>query len=99
MSLDAPKSTQFIIESNKQIKHSSEENCVDKYKPIDPEKGDIFSIQGYPPNHPPPAYTKDNNNGPLKADFEAAIELTGYGRFHYILLTICGLVSTSEVIL
>lgn len=31
-----------------------------------------------------------------KADFETAIELTGYGRFHYILLGICGLVSTSE---
>lgn len=31
-----------------------------------------------------------------KADFENAIELTGYGKFHYILLAICGLVSTSE---
>lgn len=32
----------------------------------------------------------------VKADFEEAIELAGYGRFHYILLGICGLVSTSE---
>lgn len=32
----------------------------------------------------------------LKADFEQAIELCGYGKFHYILLAICGLVSTSE---
>lgn len=31
-----------------------------------------------------------------KADFERAIELAGYGRFHYLLLGICGLVSTSE---
>lgn len=31
-----------------------------------------------------------------KADFEQAIELTGYGKFHYLLLAICGLVSTSE---
>jgi len=31
-----------------------------------------------------------------KADFEGAIEHTGYGQFHYILLGICGLVSTSE---
>lgn len=31
-----------------------------------------------------------------KADFEQAIELTGYGKFHYVLLAICGLVSTSE---
>ena len=31
-----------------------------------------------------------------KADFERAIELTGYGKFHYLLLTICGFVSTSE---
>ncbi|EFA11011.1 synaptic vesicle glycoprotein 2B [Tribolium castaneum] len=31
-----------------------------------------------------------------KADFERAIELTGYGKFHYILLAVCGFVSTSE---
>lgn len=31
-----------------------------------------------------------------KADFEQAIELTGYGKFHYILLAVCGFVSTSE---
>lgn len=31
-----------------------------------------------------------------KADFETAIEMTGYGKFHYYLLAICGLVSTSE---
>jgi hypothetical protein len=43
------------------------------------------------PSFSPPAY--NNNEG---ADFETAIELTGYGRFHYILLAICGLVSTSE---
>lgn len=35
-------------------------------------------------------------NSVVKADFEQAIELTGYGKFHYILLAICGLVSTSE---
>ncbi|KAL4717278.1 hypothetical protein ACJJTC_017165 [Scirpophaga incertulas] len=34
--------------------------------------------------------------GSEKADFERAIELTGYGRFHYLLLAVCGLVSTSE---
>lgn len=46
---------------------------------------------------------KNGNNKPdpekgqvLKADFEQAIELAGYGKFHYILLGICGLVSTSE---
>nr|CAH7721801.1 unnamed protein product [Callosobruchus chinensis] len=30
------------------------------------------------------------------ADFEKAIELTRYGKFHYLLLAICGFVSTSE---
>ncbi|XP_073989715.1 synaptic vesicle glycoprotein 2B isoform X2 [Rhodnius prolixus] len=30
------------------------------------------------------------------ADFEQAIELTGYGKFHYFLLFVCGFVSTSE---
>ncbi|KAM3965538.1 synaptic vesicle glycoprotein 2B [Aphomia sociella] len=40
----------------------------------------------------------DPEKGPNseKADFERAIELTGYGRFHYLLLAVCGLVSTSE---
>ncbi|ALC48849.1 CG3168 [Drosophila busckii] len=33
---------------------------------------------------------------PIVANFERAIELCGYGKFHYILLAICGLVSTSE---
>ncbi|GLH05621.1 Organic cation transporter-like protein [Gryllus bimaculatus] len=31
-----------------------------------------------------------------RADFEKAIELTGYGKFHYFLLAVCGFVSTSE---
>lgn len=31
-----------------------------------------------------------------KADFEGAIEHTGYGKFHAALLLICGFVSTSE---
>ncbi|XP_057341393.1 synaptic vesicle glycoprotein 2B [Microplitis mediator] len=32
----------------------------------------------------------------IKADFEKAIELTEYGKFHYFLLAVCGFVSTSE---
>ncbi|XP_012281813.1 synaptic vesicle glycoprotein 2B [Orussus abietinus] len=32
----------------------------------------------------------------IKADFERAIELTEYGKFHYFLLAVCGFVSTSE---
>ncbi|XP_017870658.1 PREDICTED: synaptic vesicle glycoprotein 2B [Drosophila arizonae] len=35
-------------------------------------------------------------NRPIVANFERAIELCEYGKFHYILLAICGLVSTSE---
>lgn len=31
-----------------------------------------------------------------KADFEGAIERTEYGKFHYLLLAVCGFVSTSE---
>lgn len=37
-----------------------------------------------------------SGSGGLKAGFEQAIEMCGYGKFHYILLAICGLVSTSE---
>lgn len=45
--------------------------------------------------------TKGKNIDPekgscLKADFEKAIELTDYGKFHYFLLAVCGFVSTSE---
>lgn len=32
------------------------------------------------------------NANVARADFETAIELTGYGKFHYYLLAICGLV-------
>lgn len=39
----------------------------------------------------------DPEKGPSdKADFEGAIEQAGYGKFHYLLLAICGFVSTSE---
>lgn len=38
----------------------------------------------------------EKGSGSDKADFEKAIELAGYGRFHYLLLAVCGLVSTSE---
>lgn len=32
----------------------------------------------------------------VQADFEKAIELSEYGKFHYFLLAVCGFVSTSE---
>lgn len=39
----------------------------------------------------------DPEKGPSdKADFEGAIEQAGYGKFHYLLLAVCGFVSTSE---
>lgn len=43
-----------------------------------------------------PIAANKTTNHVAKADFEQAIELTGYGKFHYLLLAICGLVSTSE---
>lgn len=63
----------------------------EQYKPFDPEKGDALT-QSF--HQLPPPYSSDGPS--TAADFEAAIELTGYGKFHYILLGICGLVSTSE---
>ena len=42
---------------------------------------------------PPSDFDKSDSD---KADFEGAIEKTKYGKFHYILLAICGFVSTSE---
>lgn len=60
------------------------------YRPLDPERGDALARSFH---QSPPPYS---NDGPTRADFETAIELTGYGKFHYILLAICGLVSTSE---
>uniref|UniRef100_A0A8D8ZZ21 Synaptic vesicle glycoprotein 2B n=1 Tax=Cacopsylla melanoneura TaxID=428564 RepID=A0A8D8ZZ21_9HEMI len=38
----------------------------------------------------------ENGNSCETVDFERAIELTGYGKFHYFLLIVCGFVSTSE---
>ncbi|XP_065215026.1 synaptic vesicle glycoprotein 2C-like isoform X2 [Planococcus citri] len=49
---------------------------------------------------PPPTNGKFEivENGQIfdAVDFERAIELAGYGKFHYFLLVICGFVSTSE---
>ncbi|XP_050667071.1 synaptic vesicle glycoprotein 2B [Leptidea sinapis] len=48
-----------------------------------------------PPLHSPTKFDPEKGV-PEKADFERAIELARYGRFHYLLLAVCGLVSTSE---
>lgn len=66
---------------------SSEE----QYRPFDPERGHVVA-QSNNQQQPPPY----NDGAVARADFETAIEQTGYGKFHYILLGICGLVSTSE---
>lgn len=60
------------------------------YRTFDPERADAIAQTFH---QLPPPYC---NGDPSRADFEAAIEMTGYGKFHYILLGICGLVSTSE---
>lgn len=54
----------------------------------------IDNCEKYPPHIS--SITPIANANVTKADFETAIELTGYGKFHYYLLAICGLVSTSE---
>ncbi|CRL02157.1 CLUMA_CG015079, isoform A [Clunio marinus] len=61
-----------------------------QFKTVVEESSDLEGGHGSP--------CSSNNNLPSsgRADFEAAIELAGYGKFHYILLAICGLVSTSE---
>lgn len=71
---------------------TSEKNQIvreEQYRPLDPEKADALTQTFH---QLPPPY----NGESCQADFERAIELTGYGKFHYILLGICGLVSTSE---
>ncbi|KAG5891551.1 hypothetical protein JTB14_028569 [Gonioctena quinquepunctata] len=40
--------------------------------------------------------SSDADKSSDKADFEKAIELTRYGKFHFLLLGVCGFVSTSE---
>lgn len=71
--------------------HKNQINSEEHYRPFDPERGDVVAQSFH--QLPPPSY---DDGGPVRADFETAIELTGYGKFHYILLGICGLVSTSE---
>lgn len=60
---------------------SSEE----QYRPFDPERGHA-SAHSLNQQQPPPY----NDAAVARADFETAIEQTGYGKFHYILLGICG---------
>lgn len=67
----------------------------EQYRPLDPELGSDAIAQSF--HQLPPPYSVDHDHdGITRADFESAIELCGYGKFHYILLGICGLVSTSE---
>lgn len=75
-----------------QIKTGDKNQIVkeEQYRPFDPEKPDAIAQTFH---QLPPPYC---SGGPMRADFEMAIEMTGYGKFHYILLAICGLVSTSE---
>lgn len=61
----------------------------------DKDKSIQILNQSTNPNDLPPKYDLEKGDHE-KADFEEAIELAGYGRFHYLLLAICGLVSTSE---
>ncbi|XP_028145548.1 synaptic vesicle glycoprotein 2B [Diabrotica virgifera virgifera] len=44
----------------------------------------------------PSKLSSDVDKSSDKADFEKAIELTRYGKFHFLLLAVCGFVSTSE---
>jgi hypothetical protein len=48
----------------------------ENYRPLDPEHGDALAHHFH---QSPPPYS---NDGPTRADFETAIELTGYGKFH-----------------
>lgn len=65
----------------------------ERYRPFDPERADAVNRNLH--ERPPPSHC-NGGPGPARADFETAMELTEYGKFHYILLGICGLVSTSE---
>lgn len=68
----------------------------ESYRPFDPERAD--AVNRTYSEHPPSSSYNGNGDwsGVPRADYETAMELTGYGKFHYILLGICGLVSTSE---
>lgn len=93
----------YNVESGQQPNYDSN-STVDNRSIIQPYGlGSDSKDRGY---HINDAYENDKNDleksgngartGGLKAGFEQAIELCGYGKFHYILLGICGLVSTSE---
>jgi MFS transporter, VNT family, synaptic vesicle glycoprotein 2 len=75
---------------------STDKTLIDseeRYRQFDPERGADGLNQSF--HELPPPYN-GNSDGHARADFETAMELTKYGKFHYILLGICGLVSTSE---
>lgn len=94
--------TAYNVESGQQPNYNT--STVDNRSIIQPYGlGTDSKDLGY---HINDAYEVDKNDlekangsrsaGGMKAGFEQAIELCGYGKFHYILLAICGLVSTSE---
>lgn len=103
---------QEYYNNNQQNKYLNNSNNYSQPPPIPPPSPttvttvsplSLTSSLPLPPSPPPPSsdlppkYDCEKGDGQkIRADFEEAIELTGYGRFHYLLLAICGLVSTSE---
>ncbi|XP_075154849.1 synaptic vesicle glycoprotein 2B [Haematobia irritans] len=97
-------SNSYNVESSLQPNYDTNNSTVDNRSIIQPYglSSDSKDL-GY---HINDAYDVDKNDlekasggrsgGGMKAGFEQAIEMCGYGKFHYILLGICGLVSTSE---
>lgn len=93
----------YNVESGQQPNYNTSNSTVDNRSIIQPYGlGSDSKDLGYHINE---AYDVDKNDlekagggrsGGMKAGFEQAIEMCGYGKFHYILLGICGLVSTSE---
>lgn len=87
-------STGVIVSALPSTDDKAQINSEERYRPFDPERGGDALNNNF--QQLSPTYHCNGGPGPAQADFETAMELTGYGKFHYILLGICGLVSTSE---
>lgn len=70
--------------------------CVAASTELDCNGGKDFELHRLPALNKKLESSIENGAHCETVDFERAIELTGYGRFHYFLLIVCGFVSTSE---
>ncbi|KAF5303762.1 hypothetical protein FQA39_LY09835 [Lamprigera yunnana] len=84
-----------MVEGDSSFKENLESDVKDERVPNGCGSKDL-ELTSFNRKDPATVVTDPEKGKIEKADFESAIELTNYGKFHYLLLAVCGFVSTSE---